>query len=195
MKIGLYGGTFDPPHNAHLKLAEWVKKELQLSYIYFIPTSVHAFKNNADLSPAHIRLKLVEEAIKGYKGFRVSRIEIDRKDTSYTVHTLQDFKQYENLPESELNYIIGIDNLTDFHLWKDPDTIIKLARIVVIRRTIADVQKVDINFKHKVTYLESPIIDISGTEIRTKVRQGIDVSELIPPSVSKVINESGLYRD
>ena len=195
MKIGLYGGTFDPPHNAHLKLAEWVKKELQLAYIYFIPASVHAFKNNADLSPAHVRLKLVEEAIKGFDGFRVSRIEIDRKDTSYTVHTLQDFRQYENLPESELNYIIGVDNLTDFHLWKDPDTIIKLARIVVIRRSIVDIQKVDSDYSQKVTYLESPIIDMSATEIRKKILQRIDVSDLIPPSVSKVINEYGLYRD
>ena len=187
MRIGLYGGTFDPPHIAHLKLADWVQKELQLAYIYFIPTAIHALKNNSDLSPAFIRLKLVEAATEGYEGFKVSRIEIDRKEISYTIHTLQKFKKYEKLPESEIYYIIGIDNLADFQMWKEPDKIMDLARIVVIRRSVTNVQKVN--------FLESQIIDISSTEIRNKINLGIEVSDLLSPSVLKVINDYGLYRD
>jgi nicotinate-nucleotide adenylyltransferase len=190
MRIGLYGGTFDPPHNAHLKLADWVQKEL---YIYFIPTAIHALKNNSDLSPTFIRLKLVEAAIEGYEEFKASRIEIDRKDISYTIHTLQEFKKYEKLPESEMYYIIGIDNLADFHMWKEPDKIMELARIVVIRRSGTDDQKINSKYIQKVTFLESPIIDISATEIRNKINLGIDVSDLLPPSVLKVINDYGLY--
>jgi nicotinate-nucleotide adenylyltransferase len=195
MRIGLYGGTFDPPHIAHLKLADWVQKELQLAYIYFIPTAIHALKNNSDLSPAFIRLKLVEAATEGYEGFKVSRIEIDRKEISYTIHTLQKFKKYEKLPESEIYYIIGIDNLADFQMWKEPDKIMDLARIVVIRRSGTDDQKINSKYIQKVTFLESPIIDISATEIRNKINLGIDVSDLLPPSVLKVINDYGLYRD
>ena len=195
MKIGLYGGTFDPPHNAHLNLADWVQKELQLDYIYFIPASIHACKNNADLSPAPLRLKLVEKAIAGYKRFKVSRIEIDREETSFTVHTLQQFKQYEKLPECELYYIIGIDNLIDFHRWKEPDVITKLTNIVVMRRSINDGHNLNIDYFKKAIYLESPIIDISATEIRKKIRSKIDVSQLVAPAVLKIINDNGLYSD
>lgn len=195
MKIGLYGGTFDPPHNAHLNLAEWVKNELHLEYIYFIPASIHACKNNINLSPALQRQELVEKAIEGYKGFRVSRIEIERKDTSYTVDTLKQFKQYENLPDCELFYIIGIDNLIEFHRWKEPDVILKLVNVVVMRRSLNDPHSLKNDFAQNVTYLDSPIIDISATEIRNKIRLGVDVSGLIAPAVLKVINENGLYRD
>ena len=195
MKIGLYGGTFDPPHNAHLALAAWVQKELQLAYIYFIPAAIHAFKNNSDLSPTSIRLKLVQKAVEDYERFRVSRIEIDRKDTSYTVNTLQEFKKFEKLPLSKLYYILGIDNLIDFHKWKEPEKIMELAEIIVLRRPGIPFQKVKIELNQKVTYLDSPLINLSATEIRKKIRMGIDVSELIPPSVLKIINDYGLYRE
>jgi len=195
MKIGLYGGTFDPPHNAHLSLAKWVQKELQLAYIYFIPASIHAFKKKSDLSPTSIRLKLVQKAIEGYERFRVSRIEIDRKDTSYTVKTLQDFRKIEKLPDSELYYLIGEDNLIDFHRWKDPDSILKLAQIIVLRRSGPHLRKVSSELGRKVIFLDSPIIDVSATDIRKKIKMGIDVSELLPPSVLKIINDYKLYRD
>jgi nicotinate-nucleotide adenylyltransferase len=195
MKIGLYGGTFDPPHNAHLKLADWVRNELELAYIYFIPTAIHALKNNSNISPAGTRLRLIEAAIEGYDGFRTSRIEIDRKDISYTLNTLQEFKKYEELPDSELYYIMGIDNLADFHLWKDPEKIMELSKIVVIRRSGSPEDDLIDIYNQKVTYLESPIIDLSSSDIRYKIRSGIDVSDLIPPTVLKIINTYGLYRD
>ena len=195
MKIGLYGGTFDPPHNAHLKLAEWVREKLQLDYIYFIPAAVHACKNNSDLSPASIRLKLVEKAIEDYGRFRVSRIEIDRNEISYTVHTLEHFRQYEKLTGSQLFYIIGSDNLIDFHKWKEPDRIMKLAQIVVLRRSADQAKKSDDIYAEKVIYLNSPLIDISSTEIREKIGQGSDVSDLIPFAVSIIIDNYGLYRN
>jgi nicotinate-nucleotide adenylyltransferase len=194
MKIGLYGGTFDPPHNAHLELAEWVQKELQLDFVYFVPAAIHAFKNNIDLSPPEIRLQLVENAIKDHTRLRVSRIELNRPDISYTVHTLQKFRQYEKLPDSELIYIIGFDNLAEFHRWKEPEEILNLAKVVVIRRSMDNMQGVNTDIDKKVQYLESPFIDISSTEIRDKIRKGIDVSKLVPTPVLKLIDEYGLYR-
>ena len=195
MKIGLYGGTFDPPHNAHLALADWVQKKLELEYIYFIPAAIHACKSNAGLSPAPLRLKLVEKAIENKGRFRVSHIEIDRKDISYTVHTLQNFSKYEKLPDPDLYFIIGNDNLKDFHLWKDPEMILKLTKIVVIRRSAKDIEDVKSKYAQKVTFLESPIIDISASEIRENINRGHDVSELIPSSVLKLIDDYGLYRE
>ncbi len=194
MKIGLYGGTFDPPHNAHLDLAEWVQKKLQLDLVYFVPTAIHAFKNNIDLSPPQVRLQLVENAIIGHKKLKVSRIELDRPEISYTVHTLQKFKQYENLPDSELVYIIGFDNLAEFHRWKRPEEILKLAKVVVIRRSMEKIPDINTDIDKKVHYLDSPIIDISSTEIRNKIKRGIDVSNLVPTPVLKLIDEYGLYR-
>jgi len=194
MKIGLYGGTFDPPHNAHLELAEWVQKELQLDFVYFVPAAIHAFKNNVDLSPPQVRLQLVENAIKGHKKLRVSCIELDRPETSYTVHTLQKFKQYENLPDSELVYIMGFDNLAEFHRWKQPEEILKLAKVVVIRRLMEKMPDISTDIDKKVHYLDSPIIDISSTEIRNQIKRGTDVSNLVPRPVLKLIDEYGLYR-
>jgi nicotinate-nucleotide adenylyltransferase len=193
MKIGLYGGTFDPPHNAHLELASWVRKELDLEYIYFIPAAIHAFKNNERVSPPSVRVNLVERAIKNYAHFRISRIEVERKEISYTIHTLQRFRQYENLPDCELYYIMGYDNLADFHLWKDPEKIMRLAKIVVIRRSVQEKRPIRTEIDQNVIYLNSPLIDLSATEIRNKIKSGSDVSKLVPSSVLESIREYGLY--
>jgi nicotinate-nucleotide adenylyltransferase len=195
MKIGLYGGTFDPPHNAHLKLADWVQKELEIDIVYFIPAAIHAFKKNSDLSPPLLRLKMVENAITGYSKFRASRIEIDRPETSYTVNTVQNFRQFENLPDCELFYIMGYDNLAEFHRWKDPDIILNLAEIIVIRRSVEEEKEIDDKIADKVRFLDSPIIDLSSTDIRNMIKSGKDISYLIPSSVLGVVNEYELYRD
>jgi nicotinate-nucleotide adenylyltransferase len=195
MQIGLYGGTFDPPHNAHLKLAEWVRQKLQLDFIYFIPAARHAFKKNSHLSPEDIRVKMVEAAISENRQFRLSRIEMDRNGISYTVDTIRDFSKYENIPAAKLYYIIGIDNLTEFHRWKNPESITKLVQVVVIRRSVPDNLNVISRYKKKVTFLVSPLIDISATEIREMVKNGIDISDFVPPAVNQVIREYGLYRN
>ncbi len=195
MQIGLYGGTFDPPHNAHVKLAEWVRQKLRLDFIYFIPAARHAFKKNSHLSPEHIRVKMVKAAISENKHFRLSRIEMDRNGISYTVDTIRGFSKYENIPAAKLYYIMGIDNLTEFHRWKDPESIAKLVQVVVIRRSVPDNPKVINRYKKKVTFLVSPIIDISATEIREMVNKGLDIFDFVSPAVNKVIREYRLYQD
>jgi nicotinate-nucleotide adenylyltransferase len=195
MQIGLYGGTFDPPHIAHIKLAEWVREKLCLDLIYFIPAARHAFKKNSHLSPEDIRVKMVEAAISDNKHFRLSRIEMDRNGISYTVDTIREFLKYENIPTAKLNYIMGIDNLNEFHRWKDPESITNLVQVVVIRRSVPDNPNVVNKYKKKVTFLVSPIIDISATEIRAMVKKGLDISDFVSPAVNKVIREYGLYQD
>jgi len=194
MKLGLYGGTFDPPHKAHLKLAEWVLNELHLDYIYFIPAAVHAFKNNSELSPKHIRLEMLSAAIKNKPKFRVSRLEIDRDGVSYTINSIQDFLNYEGIVKAKLYYIIGIDNLLEFHLWKDPEKILNLAQLIVIRRSGFNNHEIIKKYKDKANFLQSPIIDISATDIRYKIKNNIDVSDVLPTAVYKIIKKYGLYR-
>ncbi len=195
MRIGLYGGTFDPPHNAHLKLAEWVRQKLRLDYIYFIPAAKHAFKKNSHLSPEDIRVKMVEAAVSENRHFRLSRIEMDRIGISYTVDTIRDFSQYENIPAAKLYYIMGIDNLAEFHRWKDPESITKLVKVVVIRRSAPDNKSIMSRYRKKVMFLASPILDISATEIREMVKNGLDISDYVPPAVNKIIHDYGLYQD
>jgi nicotinate-nucleotide adenylyltransferase len=192
MRIGLYGGTFDPPHRAHLKLAEWVYQCLDLEYIYFIPAAIHAFKSKKHISSAELRFELVQAAIQPYPYFRISRIELDRPGTSYTIDTLHDFVSFENLKQSELFYIIGSDNLTDFRRWKNPDQILNLATLVVLRRAGGTDKK---RPEHKnIVYLDSPVIDISATEIRKKVKKGQDISALVPAAVNSLIQRFHLYQ-
>jgi nicotinate-nucleotide adenylyltransferase len=195
MRIGLYGGTFDPPHNAHLKLAEWVRQKLRLDYIYFIPAAKHAFKKNSHLSPEDIRVKMVEAAVGENRHFRLSRIEMDRIGISYTVDTIRNFSQYENIPAAKLYYIMGIDNLAEFHRWKDPESIAKLVKVVVIRRSGPDNKGIISSYRKKVMFLASPILDISATEIREMVKNGLDISDLVPPAVNKIIHEYRLYQN
>jgi nicotinate-nucleotide adenylyltransferase len=194
MRIGLFGGTFDPPHNAHLTLAKWVLNELDLDYIYLIPASIHAFKYNSAITSASLRYEMVQAAVKNVAKIRVSDIELEREDISYTVDTLKDFKNYENLPQSKLYYIMGMDNLRDFNRWKNPDTILSLAQVAVIRRVGAHDLKLMEKYQQKVTFLESPIIALSSTELRQAIHSGEDVSASIPRAVLEIIEKHQLYK-
>jgi nicotinate-nucleotide adenylyltransferase len=193
-RIGLYGGTFDPPHCAHLQLADWTRDSLNLDLIYFIPAAVHAFKNQIGITPADLRFKMVKAAIAPYKHFRISRIELDRPGVSYAIDTLKNFIAFENLSAADLYYIIGSDNLQDFKRWKDPDLILDQATLAVIRR--AGFNKAAIKAYHhkKIIFLNSPIIDISATEIREKLKTGQDVSEIVPSEVEHIIRKHHLYQ-
>ena len=194
MKIGLYGGTYDPPHDAHIELAEWVRDNLSLDYIYFIPVGSHAFKYDYRISPPEIRYQMVEAAIQDHKYLRVSRIELDRPDISYTIDTISSFRQYEKIGTTDLYLIIGIDNLSEFHRWKDPDKVLDQVKVVVIRRSGYNDRSLLEKYRNKVTFLESPLIDISATEIREKVLNNQDISDLVPPAVQKIILKEGLYK-
>ncbi len=194
MRIGLYGGTFDPPHKAHIKLARWVRDKLDLEYVYFIPAALHALKNNSEVTPAEIRYRMVQMATEMDPQFKVSGIELARKGISFTVDTLREFLEYENLPEADLYYIIGIDNLYDFHRWKDPAVIKELATVVVIQREGGKKEDIPDDLKKNVLFLDSPIIDISATEIREEIMSGIYDENKVSEAVLNMIRELKLYR-
>jgi nicotinate-nucleotide adenylyltransferase len=194
-KIGLFGGTFDPPHKAHLKLVDHIYQRLNLDCIYFIPTSIHAFKVNYKLTPVEIRYEMLVAALVDKANFKISRIEIDRPSISYTVDTLRQFNTYEKLEKVELYYLMGMDNLKDLHLWRNSDEILQLAKLVILKRPGYNDLKLITSYRDKVIFVETPLINISSTNIRQQIRKGNSVHHLIPDSVIKIIKKYKLYTE
>jgi nicotinate-nucleotide adenylyltransferase len=193
-KIGLFGGTFDPPHNAHLKLANIVLDKLNLESIYFIPASYHALKNNAFLTSVEIRYEMITAAIEPDNRLKVSRIEMERPTVSYTVDTLKMFREYERIGDSTLYYLLGVDNLTDFQKWKNPEKIFGLAQVVVLHRPGYEDKKAFETYKDRVILLDTPRYDISSTMIRNAIGQGKSVKNLLPHGVLPIIEKYCLYQ-
>jgi nicotinate-nucleotide adenylyltransferase len=193
-RIGLYGGTFDPPHHGHLILAEWVRNQLHLDSVYFIPAAVHPLKENTHITPQKIRLEMIRAAVAGYDYFHVSDIEINRAGTSYTVDTLKSFPQYEHVGSCELYFIIGYDNYREINLWRDAHLLGELACFVVLRRTTHSPTKESDKQIQNTIELDSPKIDISSTGIRENCRNGIPFKAMVPGQVFELIQRHGLYR-
>ncbi len=218
MKIGIYGGTFNPVHYGHLRTAQEVFDTLQLDKILFIPAGKTPF-NKPDLAGAHHRHEMVKRAIKGNRGFEVSDIEISRRGRSYTVDTI---KKLNGLHRGcQLFFILGIDAFLDLPGWKDPDTLLDLAHVVVISRpgnTFADlstssylqrVQKktlreldkgiipmvsFDISGKQEGYFCNVTALDISASLIRRLLAAGGKVKYLLPDSVNSYIISNKLYK-
>ncbi len=189
-KIGLLGGTFDPVHHGHLIISEWVFNTLNLDHIIFIPNYQHPFDKRSDISTPEDRLQMMQLATQDFPRFSVETFELEQKEVSYTVDTLRYFK--DKYPGTELYYLIGRDNLDEFHDWKEPETILNLARLVVLNRRNA-AEKTGMN-DDRIMILESPVIDISSTEIRKRVRQDRSYQSLVPASVFDYISRKSLYR-
>jgi nicotinate-nucleotide adenylyltransferase len=192
-RIGLYGGTFDPLHNAHLNLAKWAIRELELDFLYFIPASRHALKYNLEITPAEIRFKMISRTIADSDQLRVSRIEIDKRDISYTIDTLNLLKDTDPFEHAQLFLIIGADNLSEFHLWKSPSAIFSFAEVVVLNRPGFDLSGISPKFRKKMIFLDSPQMDISSTVIRERMQSGQSISKLVPPQVLDIIRKYQLY--
>jgi nicotinate-nucleotide adenylyltransferase len=192
-RIGLYGGTFDPPHNAHLLLAEWIVDHLMLHYMYFIPTAIHAFKERKRLTPQDIRYKMLSTAIARNPKFRISKIEFERPAVSYTVDTLESFCSYEKIENAVLFYIIGMDNLLEFALWKDPMKILNLAQLVVMKRPGYQIDSQMHAYMDRIMIVETPSLDISSTQIRNLVSENLPYKHLVPSRVADIIENHRLY--
>lgn len=193
-KIAVFGGTFDPIHKGHVRLAEWLHNELHIDLVYFVPAARHAFKINSKISPAEIRVELLAAAIKPFPYMKISRIELDRSAISYTVDTLEEFPKYEQLENFELYFVIGKDNLSDFHRWKNPERILKLAKLIVLKRSgLNGIAKFSESENKRIITVDSPCIDISSSEIRARIEHGRSYKNLVPAAVFEKIERYQLY--
>lgn len=189
-KIGLFGGTFNPVHNGHLALANYLCEYCGLDELWFMVTPCNPFKKNDSLLPDHARLEMVRAAVAGYDRFRASDFEFALPKPSYTVDTLKALR--ERFPDDEFVLVIGADNFKAFDKWRNPDEIMANHRIIVYRRPGFDIDSLTV--PDGVTVADTPVIEISSTFIRQAVAEGHDVRYFVHPDVWSIIVGKGYYR-
>lgn len=191
MRLGILGGTFNPPHIGHLIVAENVREQLTLDKIIFIPSFTPPHKVEiADATPQQ-RFEMVELAIKNNKNFLAYDIEIGRKGKSYTIDTINALVLLH--PQARFYFIIGMDNLTEFATWKSPQEIISKVDLVVVNRPGYE-KPVKNEFSRYAIFLRVPNIDISSSDIRKRVKFQRTIRYLVHPDVEKYITQKGLYK-
>ncbi len=189
-KVGILGGSFNPIHLGHLIVANWVVEEFSLDKIIFIPCFIQPLKSCKDFAESNHRLEMIKMAIANNPKFEVSDFEIKRKRKSYTIDTLRYFKKtFENL-----YFIIGADNLNEFHRWKEPDEILKTAKLIVVNRGGYNVRIPKKLRKVEIYQCKIPAIEISSTNIRERIRKNLSIKYLVPDSVEKYIHQNNLYK-
>jgi nicotinate-nucleotide adenylyltransferase len=193
MRIGVFGGTFDPPHVGHVAVAEDARKHLGLDRLLFVPAHVSPFKvGEAGITDAELRHRMTEAAIEGRQGLDVDRIELDRDPPSYTVDTLRALAG--RTPEAELFLLLGADQWASFGRWKDAAEIAELATIVVLARDGTDPGEIDPGVDVPWRSVDVRRVDVSSTEVRERVREGRSIEGLVPGSVARIIEDHELYR-
>lgn len=192
MRIGIFGGSFNPPHVGHLIVAERVRESAGLSRVLFIPTATPPHKGTAELPGAKHRLAMVQLAVEGNPAFEVSDCEVRRGGVSYTIETLREM--HRRFPTDDLYLIIGLDNFLEFRDWKDPEAVLSEAELIVMDRPIPGARTADSPYLDRAIFVEVPLIEISATMVRETVRAGKSIRYLVPEKVEAYIKEQGLYR-
>ncbi|HEX2952214.1 MAG TPA: nicotinate-nucleotide adenylyltransferase [Armatimonadota bacterium] len=195
-RLGIMGGTFDPIHYGHLAIAEQARECYNLDLVLFIPAGAPPHKSFWRLD-AEQRYLMVEMATADNPHFNVSRMEIERTGRSYTVDTLQELKN--RYPHTELYFIIGADSALEFHLWREPQEILRLAHVVAATRpgfALGQLQPFPhIAEEQQIATFTTPGLDISSTEIRARVQRGQSIRYLVPDPVAMFIDKNKLYTD
>ncbi len=195
MTLGIFGGTFDPIHTGHLIVARAALETLGLDEVLFVPAGKPWMKAGEDVSPPEDRARMVELAVAGDPQFGVSRLEVERRGETYTLDTLRALPAEGGRPV----LLLGADAFAGFPAWREPSEIARLARIAVLGRPGRDTAAIIDEVKAEVPNvdaapLEAPLIEISATAIRDRVRRGLPIRDLVPPAVADYIAARGLYR-
>ncbi len=190
-KLGILGGTFDPVHNAHLALAHAALEQFSLDSVLFIPTGQPVRKLGRTFASAEDRLQMLKEACFENPKFRVSSLEVDRPEVTYTIDTLRELKLLIG-EDVHLCLIVGEDTALDLSSWKESAEIAKLVTVLFARRPWQDkTQELPEGFTcHEI---KMPEHDLSSSEVRSLLLQGDDVSALVPARVLAYIRKHGLY--
>ncbi len=200
LRIGIFGGTFDPPHVGHLLLAERAIVQLGLDRVLFVPAGTPPHKRVRRLSPAAHRLAMTRRAIAGNERFQVSTLELRRRGASYTVDTLRALGK--RIPKARLFLLIGEDSLREFETWREPDAIRSLATLVVARRSRSkDEARAERahprvtrgNRLSAVVWLAGEPLDLSSSRIREEARHGCSIRYLVPDRVAEYVSRHRLY--
>ncbi|MFC1942026.1 nicotinate-nucleotide adenylyltransferase [Chloroflexota bacterium] len=198
MRIGVLGGTFDPVHIGHLKMAEEAKTSLELSAIIMVPAGQPLLKSAHPITAAEHRLQMLQLAVANIPHFQVSIMEIERPGPTYTVDTIENLQtHYGN--DDEIYFILGCDSLSRFAEWREPVRIIQMCYLVAVPRPGCqppDIEALEADIpgiSRRVMFLDKPKIDISASEIREKVARGLSIRDLVPGQVEEYIWRKKLY--
>jgi nicotinate-nucleotide adenylyltransferase len=201
MRLGIFGGSFDPVHFGHLLLAECCREQCRLDAVWFLPAAVPPHKQDRELTPAAQRIEMLELAIAGNPAFSVCRYETDRGGVNYTVDTLAHLLEED--PSRELFFLLGADMLLDLPHWRNAARVCELAVPVAVHRPgsdpidfeclqgIATTDRLALVRQHQV---EMPEIGIRSTELRRRVQTGLTIRYRVPRAVEIYVDTHGLYR-
>ncbi|MHC5114421.1 MAG: nicotinate (nicotinamide) nucleotide adenylyltransferase [Planctomycetota bacterium] len=187
-RILLFGGTFDPPHRAHVELPQLVAGKLGCDRIVYIPAAASPHKTDDDTTDAVHRLAMLRLALGDRPNVTISTIELDRGGVSYFVDTLRALRA-DLGDDVDLRFLVGADQALAFDRWKDPEEILRLATPAVMLRPREDLP----DERWREWIVETPLIDVSATELREHLRDGRDVSDVLDPAVVEYIRAHGLY--
>jgi len=189
-RIGVFGGTFDPVHHGHLLMGQEAAVRLDLDRVLFVPVNRQPLKRGPGLADVKHRVAMLHLATRGNPRFEVSQEEIRRGGVSFTVSTLETLS--ETL-RGDLFFVMGQDSLDEFARWRDPERILKLARLVVVPRGDRDLPALSPAVRRRIIYVKPPRIGISSTEIRRRLKRGLPVRYWTPDAVVSYIVRHGLY--
>ena len=199
MKIGIFGGTFDPPHVGHQILAADAQEQLSLDHILWILTPYPPHKTQQKISPIQDRLTMVLLAIAGNPKFSFSRIDVDRPPPHYAVDTMQLLRK--SYPRDALIYLMGLDSLNELLTWHEPVKFVySCDGLAIMKRAGERIDTTSVEsgipgLTEKIHYLETPVISISGSDIRKRAREGREFRYLVPDSIYHFILNHKLYCD
>jgi nicotinate-nucleotide adenylyltransferase len=196
LRVGILGGAFNPPHVGHLVCAQEALVQLELEKVVFMPVG-HAPHRVIEHDPgAEARLEMVELAVGDDERFATSRAELDRPGPSYTADTLRDL--HSKAPDDELFLILGGDQAAALPRWHEPQTVLSLATVAVVERSNWSRNAIGITIgrlpgAERIRYLDMPVMQISSSSIRRRVREGLPIRYLVPDKVANYIEANGLY--
>ncbi len=198
-RVGIFGGTFDPIHIGHLIIAEVVRQECELDRLIFMPTGIPPHKIHGKVAPACSRYEMTKIAISDNIHFEISAMEIVRKGTTYTVDTLRELRKiYKG--GSNFFFIIGGDTLLEVRGWKEPRQVLENCHLVVYNRPCCNYKEVEQEAQFlretmgaSIHFVEGPLLDVSSTDIRRRVRAGKSIRYLVPPKVEEYIYDKLIY--
>ena len=199
MRIGLFGGTFDPIHMGHLLVADAARERLPLDSVVFIPAGRPWLKAGREISQPEHRFAMVELAVRCHPNFEVSKIELDRPGPTFTVDTLEQIRR-ELGPDDEMFLILGMDSLRELGRWRRPAHLFDMCTVVGMSRPgyedveLSWLDEVADGASRRVELVRGPLVNVSGTEIRARVSVGQPVGSCVPKPVEAYIMGHGLYR-
>ena len=191
-RIGILGGTFDPIHLGHLIIAQEALAQCCLDRVLFVPSADPPHKNAADVAPADARVRMVALALDRQPRFELCPIELERTGKSYTVETLRQLRGKLG-SATEFYLIIGADNAPEMSTWCDPQGVLDLAHVTVMGRPGFLPDDVDRRIAARMRFLQTPLVEISSTQIRSRIRSGRPIRYWVPDKVARYIKAHRLY--